>query len=157
DQKEALTLAGRLAVMDRGKLAQVGTPTEVYARPANRFVAGFLGESNFIPGMVRDGNTVDTAVGPLTTPTDGFAPEALVTWSIRPQALALDRPDGFNRIAATVKEVLFLGDLIQLRLTAACDTELVAVALPPAVGPLRPGQDVQLTVGPYQVVLLPAE
>src|SRR5206468_2837133 len=48
DQKEALALADRLAVMDRGRLVQVGKPQEVYNRPLNRFVAGFLGDSNFV-------------------------------------------------------------------------------------------------------------
>src|SRR5262249_47247750 len=52
DQKEALALAGRLAVMDRGRIVQVGAPGEVYERPATRFVAGFLGDANFIPGTL---------------------------------------------------------------------------------------------------------
>src|SRR5436853_5302221 len=53
DQKEALTLADRLAVMQSGRLVQVGAPLDVYNRPATRFVAGFLGDSNFVPGTVQ--------------------------------------------------------------------------------------------------------
>src|SRR5262249_6341903 len=50
DQKEALSLANRIAVMDAGKIVQVGPPLDVYHRPASRFIAGFLGDSNFLPG-----------------------------------------------------------------------------------------------------------
>lgn len=155
DQKEALALAGRLAVMDRGKVAQVGTPAEVYAKPASRFVAGFLGDSNFLPGKMRAEGIVETAVGPLNaTSANGFAPGADVVCSIRPPALAFDRPDGVNRIAATVKDVTFLGNLIEVRLRAAHATELTAAALPHQAAALRPGVEVVLTVEPGQVVVL---
>src|SRR5207248_2477171 len=69
DQKEALALADRLAVMAGGRLVQVGPPREVYHQPGSRFVAGFLGDSNFLPGRVRGSDdtrcVVDTLVGPL--------------------------------------------------------------------------------------------
>src|SRR5262249_2104417 len=60
DQEEALTMSDRIAVMNDGKLAQVGRPEELYDRPASRFVAGFIGESNFLPAVVRgvEGETV---------------------------------------------------------------------------------------------------
>jgi iron(III) transport system ATP-binding protein len=157
DQKEALTLAGRLAVMNRGKLAQVGTPAEVYARPGSRFVAGFLGESNFLPGTIREDGTVETGVGPLVASTPAFAAGTAVVCSIRPQALVLDRPNGPNRIPATVKDVIFLGDVLQLRMTAAADVELLAIALPHQAAGLRPGASVVATIDPEQVVVLPPE
>jgi iron(III) transport system ATP-binding protein len=153
DQKEALTLAGRLAVMDRGRIARVGTPAEVYDRPGNRFVAGFLGDSNFLPGTVLNNNTVDTVLGPLRTSTCDFSPGAKVVCSVRPQALTLDQPEGVNRIAATVKETQFLGDLVQLRLVSS-GTELIVAALPRQAGSLRPGAGVVLTVEPANVVVL---
>jgi iron(III) transport system ATP-binding protein len=155
DQKEALTLAGRLAVMDRGRIAQVGTPAEVYGKPTNRFVAGFLGECNFLPGTVRDANTVDTAVGPLTASTSGLAPGARVVCSVRPQSFAIDDSATINRIAATVREVQFLGDLVQLRISADAGTELSAVALPRLASNLQPGAKVVVSVEPANVVLLP--
>jgi iron(III) transport system ATP-binding protein len=155
DQKEALTLAGRLAVMDRGRIAQVGTPAEVYGKPANRFVAGFLGECNFLPGTVRDANTVDTAVGPLTASTSGLAPGARVVCSVRPQSFAIDDSATINRIAATVREVLFLGDVVQLRMSADASTELSAVALPRLASNLQSGAKVVVSVEPANVVLLP--
>ncbi len=157
DQKEALALAGRLAVLDRGRVAQVGTPAEVYARPASRFVAGFLGDSNFLPGRVRAGGAVETAVGALLPAPHRFAPGAEVVCFVRPPALTLDGPGDANRIAAAVKEVLFLGEIVQLRLIAAGETELTAVALPHQAGALRPGADVVLTVDPANVVVLPPD
>jgi iron(III) transport system ATP-binding protein len=154
DQKEALTLAGRLAVMDRGRIAQVGTPAEVYGKPANRFVAGFLGDCNFLAGTVRDGNTVDTAVGPLSASTSGFASGTKVVCSVRPQSFTINDPVAVNPIAATVKEVLFLGDVVQLRVSTASGPELSAVALPRLAGGLQTGADVALSVDPTNVVLL---
>jgi iron(III) transport system ATP-binding protein len=154
DQKEALTLASRLAVMDRGHIAQVGTPAEVYGKPANRFVAGFLGDCNFLPGTVRDANTVETAVGPLTVSTSGIAAGTRVVCSVRPQSFAINDSAGSNRIAATVKEVLFPGDLAQLRMGTAAGVELSAVALPRLAKGLHTGASVVLSVDPTDVALL---
>jgi ABC-type Fe3+/spermidine/putrescine transport system ATPase subunit len=156
DQKEALALAGRLAVMDRGKVVQVGTPAEVYARPSSRFVAGFLGDSNFLPGVVRDGGAVETAVGMLAASACNFTVGTKVVCSIRPQAFALDSPAGFNQIPATVRDVLFLGNMLQVRLNAAGGTELMVLGLPREVHGMAPDTKVVLSVDPDQVVLLPA-
>src|SRR5579862_318082 len=64
DQEEALTLSDRIAVFNRGRIEQIGTPEELYERPLTRFVAGFIGETNFLPGRIRDAAdgacTVDT-------------------------------------------------------------------------------------------------
>jgi spermidine/putrescine transport system ATP-binding protein len=54
DQEEALTMSDRIAVMNQGKLLQVGSPTEIYERPSSRFVADFIGEANFIDGQVTE-------------------------------------------------------------------------------------------------------
>ena len=62
DQEEALALADRLAVMREGRIVQVGRPEDVYARPASRWAAGFVGEVNVLPGVARDG-TVETELG----------------------------------------------------------------------------------------------
>jgi iron(III) transport system ATP-binding protein len=155
DQKEALTLAGRLAVMDRGKIAQVGTPTDVYARPANRFVAGFLGDSNFLPGTVRENGIIETAIGRLATTATGHAIGEQVICSIRPQALALDRPEAVNGIVATVRDVVFLGDVLQVRLKTTDGTDLLAVSLSQRAGNLQVNSEVTLTIDPNQVVVLP--
>jgi iron(III) transport system ATP-binding protein len=160
DQKEALALADRLALMERGRIVQVGTPTELYERPANRFVAGFLGDSNFLPGTVRGVQngvcTVETPLGPLaaTAPAIGPAPTGRVLCSIRPQALALAGRDGPNRLAATVDHVAFLGEVVHWRARAAGDTTLSVISLPHEAARLRPGDAVTLAVPPEEVVLL---
>jgi len=160
DQKEALALADRLAVMDRGKIVQVGRPAEVYDRPANRFVAGFLGESNFLPGTLRavaDGKCiVDTELGTLeaVAPADGLKPGKAVVCSIRPQALSLVASDGSNRIAGTVEHLAFLGELLEVRVKTAADVSLNVVALPQQANRCRPGAIVTLSVSPEQVVVL---
>jgi iron(III) transport system ATP-binding protein len=161
DQKEALTLADRLAVMDRGQLVQVGQPQEVYKWPNNRFVAGFLGDSNFLPGIVRDANesacVIETALGPLTglATKDAPAKGDRVVCSIRPHALALNiATNGVNRIAARVQQVTYLGESLHLRVLSAGETPLEVVSLPSAASGLRVGEAVTLTVPPDQVILL---
>jgi iron(III) transport system ATP-binding protein len=161
DQKEALVLADRLAVMDRGRLVQVGTPAAVYDRPMTRFVAGFLGDSNFVEGTVReaaDPCTVDTALGPLLGVAGNGrpAPGTAVVCSIRPHALTLGPDDGTapNRIAAQVEEVAFLGELVHVRVLAAEKLPLLVTSLPQTAAQLRPGDAVTLHVKPEQVVIL---
>jgi iron(III) transport system ATP-binding protein len=162
DQKEALTLANRLAVMERGRLVQVGSPRDVYDRPVNRFVAGFLGDSNFISGTVReiekDGCVVDTPLGTLTglVSLDGSGKGTQVLCSIRPHALALNpSADGANRIAATVEQVTYLGEWLQVRVRAMGGTGLDVVSLPHMGGRLVAGEAVTLGVPREQVVVLP--
>ncbi len=157
DQKEALTLADRLAVMQKGKLVQVGRPQDVYNRPATRFVAGFLGDSNFLPGTVResrDGScVVETPVGPLSG-VAGFTAGAgdRVVCSVRPFALALAEGNA-NRIGATVDQVSFLGELVHLQVKAG-PVPLQVVSLPYQAGRLKAGDAVTLSVAPEQVVVL---
>jgi iron(III) transport system ATP-binding protein len=160
DQKEALALADRLAVMDRGRLMQVGAPLDVYNRPVNRFVAGFLGDSNFLPGTVRRRSgadcVVDTAAATLVAAGAGCPAEgSSVVCSIRPQALAVDATGTApNRITAVVERLAFLGEFLHVELTAVGNTRLEMISLPHTAGGIRPGQTVTLTVPPEQVVVL---
>jgi iron(III) transport system ATP-binding protein len=159
DQKEALTLADRLAVMDRGELVQVGRPQDVYNRPVSRFVAGFLGDSNFIPGTVQSFDhkvcTVETAVGPLAAAClkDSPARGSRVICSIRPHALSLGGTGG-NQLTGQVQQVTYLGELLHLRVQAAGNMLLEVHSLPQGADRLRPGDAVVLTVPPQDVVIL---
>jgi iron(III) transport system ATP-binding protein len=160
DQKEALTLADRMAVMERGRVAQVGKPRDLYERPATRFVANFLGDSNFIAGTLRgiDGNRcqVETSLGMLhgLAGSDQLALGARVTCSVRPHALQLDAAtDALNRIEARVERATFLGEIVELRLLAG-QTPLEAVSLPHAASRLMPGAAVSFGVLPEQVIVL---
>lgn len=160
DQKEALTLANRMAVMEKGRLAQVGAPRDIYERPASRFVANFLGDSNFIPGTLGriDGAqcAVETALGPLLglAGSEKLAVGAPVICSIRPHALTLDAPaDAPNRIEARIERTTFLGEIVQVRVLAE-QTPLDVVSLPHTGGQLTSGTTVHLGVAREQVVVL---
>jgi iron(III) transport system ATP-binding protein len=159
DQKEALTLADRLAVMDRGRLVQVGRPRDVYNQPLNRAVAAFLGDSNFLPGTVElvsyDQCTVETPIGPLVSLAARGCPAkgTKVFCSIRPHALALDAT-GVNQIAGKIQQVTYLGELLHIQVLAAGNTVLQVRTLPQAAGRLNPGDLVALSVPPDEVVIL---
>ena len=83
DQEEAFLVADRVAVMNKGKIHQIGTPTEVYRSPSDIFVAGFVGHANFIPGRVRS-TTVSTDVGELPLGTNVIEEGSEVTVMLRP-------------------------------------------------------------------------
>ena len=114
DPEEAMFLADRIAVMHDGRLAQTGSPVDLYCRPVDGFVAGFFGDVNRLSGVVRDGR-VDTAVGavPASRLADGTGVEVL----IRPEALRLTET-GPDTPHARVMAARLLGrsSLIQLRL-----------------------------------------
>jgi putrescine transport system ATP-binding protein len=120
DQAEAMTMASRVAVMDAGRLRQVGAPREVYEAPNTRFVADFIGAVNLIEAQVAASNVEglhlesDLAGRLLAEPMPGIAVGAAVTVALRPEklSLGLDPPDSdVNRVAGTVHEVAYLGGL----------------------------------------------
>src|SRR3989449_166438 len=95
DQEEALSLSDRVAVMRDGRVQQVAPPKALYERPANRFVADFVGTNNFIPGVVKERAgahaLVETALGPVRArPAAELAPGAACVLAVRPENVALD-------------------------------------------------------------------
>ncbi|MBP6602159.1 MAG: ABC transporter ATP-binding protein [Verrucomicrobiales bacterium] len=125
DQKEALSMADRLAILESGNLAQIGSPEELYRRPNSAFVAGFIGETNLIPGQLDgiNGETyrVRTPLGILTghVTLSGWkpAPDENVILSIRPECLSIEhsRPEQ-NAIAGKLTESIYLGEIAQYSL-----------------------------------------
>lgn len=123
DQKEALSMADRLAIMDAGRVMQVGTPMQVYRYPLNKMVAEFIGETNLLDGTVKGPSyregfwDVETQCGVLRgVATDGLEPVAglPVTLSIRPEAISFyDLPDSPNRFFGNLLETMYLGDQVQ--------------------------------------------
>ncbi len=125
DQEEAITLSNRIAVMNAGRLEQEGTPTEVYERPQTRFVADFIGLTNFITGTVRESSTesagtrnvtVTTAIGEIvcTGPQPRVASGERVTLTLRPekvQLVAVDTPVSadWNVVVGVITQATFLG------------------------------------------------
>ena len=120
DQKEALSIADRLAILDQGHLLQVGAPQEVYTRPKNRFVAQFIGETTFIEARVRTVQKgmaeMETASGVWTAAVQGKVEMDKPVWlSIRPEAVQLhtDRAAGQNVFAAQLHGTMYLGEVAQ--------------------------------------------
>lgn len=120
DQKEALSIADRMAVLNFGKIEQVGRPQDLYLRPKNQFVANFMGETNFIPGTITQAAaerlTVQTAIGPIvsTVPLAGAQVGDAVTLSIRPETLKLGAAGApVNAFAASVHDTIYLGEVAQ--------------------------------------------
>jgi iron(III) transport system ATP-binding protein len=118
DQKEALSIADRIALLRDGKVVQIGTPGELYYKPRTSFAADFLGQANLLPGEVigRDAGTirVRTAIGTLSAGSLDGQPPLRVVLSIRPQQMriigARSAAPGSNRIAGKVVESAFLGE-----------------------------------------------
>ncbi|MCS6859271.1 MAG: ABC transporter ATP-binding protein [Abditibacteriales bacterium] len=169
DQKEALSIADRMAVMNAGRVEQVGTPREVYRRPANRFVAEFIGETNFIPGKIGRISPmvarVETPVGPLLAlrPAQTFHEGASVLCCIRPEALSFvaEHATVDNHVDAVIESVIYLGDQeqYQLHLDKAGDAEWSRVkvtVLNPGEPQRAPGQRVTLFLNPEDIAVLPA-
>ncbi len=160
DQKEALAVADRIAVMEKGRLLQVGTPEEIYRRPAARAVAELIGETNLFAGRVagRAGGAleVDSAIGRLRAtpaPDARFAVGDEVWVSIRPEAL---RPGGSggNTISAARRQVVYLGDVAEHHLDAG-GQPLRAFEINPRATGDGGGAAVTLHVDPDDVVVLP--
>ncbi len=126
DQSEALTMSDRIAVFNRGKIEQIGTPNEIYDHPATRFVAEFIGETNLIHATAEasasDVSRVVLANGQsLSVGRKALKPGEQVCLSVRPERI---KPSGTqdNRIAGTVRDVVYHGDHLRLIVDAAGQT-----------------------------------
>ncbi|MFQ5614359.1 MAG: ABC transporter ATP-binding protein [Anaerolineae bacterium] len=170
DQEEALTMSDRIAVMHQGRVLQVGTPTEIYERPGSRFVADFIGETNFLEGQVveqTNGRVVvelrpDMAIqAPAAGDIAGSTP---VTVAIRPEKLRL-HPEpsapGENGLPGVIREVVYIGTdthyLVSLAedLTVRVRQQNSASTLDrQAAGFGRRGDRVYVTWAPESILLL---
>jgi len=164
DQKEALSIADRMAVLDGGKILQVGAPREIYRRPIDRVVANFIGETNFIEGELASvqgvRGVVDTALGRFVgvlTRLGGEPPKkgTKVTLSIRPESLHLDAQTigEDNRITCSVGQATYLGEVAQYEVNAN-GTALKVFELNPRHMLSTGRTDVVATVEPEDVAIL---
>jgi len=164
DQKEALSIADRMAILDGGHILQVGSPREVYCRPTSRTVAHFIGETDFIEGrIIAAGNgraEVETEIGRFhgvlgdlkTTPAVGTA----VTLSIRPECWSL-RPKSANSncVKGRIGESTYLGEVAQYGfLTGGHTLKIYELNPRHVLVPGSGGEDLFAAVAPDDVVIL---
>lgn len=139
-------MSDRIAVMSAGHIQQVGTPRDIYTRPANRFVASFIGETNFLTG-ISDGRRVVLGNGAAV---DIAAPSGEVNLAIRPEQVRVVGPDQ-GAMPATVASTVYFGTDTHLHLTLSDGTPIVARQQSPAEGGTTAQKGAQLGV------ILPAD
>ncbi|WP_244818245.1 ABC transporter ATP-binding protein [Caballeronia sp. Lep1P3] len=162
DQDEALTLSDRICLMNQARIEQVGTPADLYDRPATRFAAGFIGHSNLLEGALDDARGASgepillAAGGRIPLPMSASvppAPAARHTLLVRPETPRLVEPDsGF--VDGTISDVVFFGSDTRVQL-AMTDGSGLTVRCERSLTP-RIGERVGLVWDPYRTTLLVA-
>ncbi len=134
DQEEALTMSDRIAIMNEGKIIQLDTPVALYESPANLFVAGFIGESNFLKGRIAetdDGRTAVETDNGLKVWVEKFDPANRgeeVAVAVRPEKIqiltadAMDANDIVNRFSGRIEEIVYVGEARIYRVSLAAGT-----------------------------------
>jgi spermidine/putrescine transport system ATP-binding protein len=149
DQEEAMTMADVIAVMNRGRIEQLGPPDQLYERPRTSFVALFLGASNLLEGTVEDRDTIRLRSGALVRVVDPLPqPGTAVAAGVRPEKFRLDE-DGANRLSGTVKELSYVG--VATQYVVETPDGLLAVYVQntePGLRSIEPGTPIHLGFAP---------
>lgn len=125
DQEEALTMSDRIGVMSAGKIQQIGAPQEIYTRPVNRFVASFIGETNFLPVTVSGGHvTLKSGIPIAAGNTHRHHGDFIVT--VRPEHVRIVPHDEEGAIPATIRDQVYFGTDTHYHLVLEDGTEIVA-------------------------------
>jgi iron(III) transport system ATP-binding protein len=122
DQEEALTMADRIVVMNQGVIEQVGTPQDIYRRPASPFVADFIGTMNFVDATVHESGRVTLGPSTLACETGEVAAGKVVTLAVRPEDIVVKQQADTqveNVLDAEATEIEFLGSFVRVDLTGA--------------------------------------
>jgi spermidine/putrescine transport system ATP-binding protein len=149
DQEEAMTMADKIAVMNNGRIEQLGTPDELYETPTTSFVAAFLGTSNLLEGEVAGDGTVKVAgIDVRVEPGALTGRSGTVAVGIRPEKIRLGS-DGVNRLDGTVKECAYIGVSTQYIVeTRAGELSVYVQNAGPRTGFAEPGDQVSLSWDP---------
>jgi spermidine/putrescine transport system ATP-binding protein len=168
DQEEALTMSDRIAVMSEGRILQLGSPSEIYERPRSRFVADFIGQTNFLDvdviGVSRDFVTVELpGAGRLRASNpDGVAPAGRMTLAVRPEkiSLLLDLPNGdateWDHLTGQLVEIVYVGTFTHYLIRLPGGQVLTVHRQNRAVGEPEHhiGETLTVTFNPQSVALL---
>ena len=177
DQEEALSMGDRIAVFNQGRPEQIGTPEEIYEKPASRFVADFIGETNFVTTAVQrvggggegggergseggssgvghensgaDQRLVVTLPGgdPVTLPKVVDTPNGEVTLTIRPERVSLT-PSGVRFASGRISKLVYMGTDLRCNVMLADGTELAVRVPPPFPAEVQPDAEVSLYADP---------
>jgi putative spermidine/putrescine transport system ATP-binding protein len=163
DQREALTMSDRIAVIQGGRIMQIDSPRAIYERPANRFVAEFIGESTFVPVTVVSGQL--TLAGQVLQTAEPLLIDGARLLLLRPERLrvlgtAEDPGSGFNVLQANLVHTVYQGDssLMQVSMADGTLLQVRSASIGPTDGAqLSPGRPLRLALAVHDTVLLSAE
>ncbi len=149
DQEEALFLGDQIAVMNDGLIEQLGTPEEVFQRPRTRFVAEFMGKTDFVPGVVNE-QTIESTLGRLPLPQMALPSGTVVSIAVRPDDVALQAAEGVEMGNGRIISRQFTGIayIYQVRL----DDDSLIHSWQPHTLNLPPGTAVQATIRPDHTI-----
>ena len=163
DQEEAMAVSDRIAVMNGGVIQHIGTPKDIYQRPANLFVSTFIGRSNILKGQLKvvDGKTVLVAPSGYQVEMKNVRPECRqdqdVVLSVRPEEFLVNRDAGGEGISATVDDCVFLGLMTHyfVHLESGEEAEIIQESSIDSV--ITPGTQVKLTLNTDKINLFTAD
>ncbi len=156
DQREAMTMADRVVVMSKGRAEQVGPPQDIYQRPANAFVADFIGRTNFWDARVYGGRLMMGDLSLFMTPSANFIDGAPVRAACRPEKASLTAPEGAaNTVPAKVTFVRTIGPTRDVHLSTPLGP--IVVESPVTADSYAVGQVVSLHMPPDAIQVFPAE
>ena len=151
DQEEALTMSDTVAVMNGGRILQIGDPKRIYDEPKNAFVANFIGESNIIPGVMLEDNLVEMLGTEFQCVDEGFEPNEPVDVVVRPEDVMIVGED-VGMLTGTVESVLFKGVHYEMMIdTGTMKWKVHSTSMQPA------GSRVGLTIVPFNIHIMHKE
>lgn len=163
DQEEAMTLSDRVVIMHQGKIMQIGSPQEIYAKPVNRFVADFIGKANFLAGRIEStasGNEVDLNIMgkkfQVLVQQGAFSEGQRVLLVVRPESVKL-APKKPDTLTGTVRETVYLGSQMIYEVDVSENILTVEVADPQEHMVFKTGEQVSITFQEKSLHLLPYE
>jgi iron(III) transport system ATP-binding protein len=158
DQQEALAVSDRVIVMNAGRIAQDGTPRQLYEQPASRFVADFIGDANLMPVTLRggDGTTAEVSLGAITLrlPRRGLT-DGPAELAVRPQALRLAHEAVGPVLPGRIEKVCYLGSHMEYGVTLEGIPGEVFISDADVARPLAAGAPASILIDPAAVALVP--
>jgi putative spermidine/putrescine transport system ATP-binding protein len=155
DQREAMAMSDRIAILKSGKIEQLGSSEELYDRPASKFVADFIGQTNVIPASLKNGKVVIDLLGVSFTPINTVVGRDDIFVSIRPEKLTVNRAsENEIQFRTVIKETVFLGDAISVSAMTNSGANIYFRHLRLAGSNVSVGDEVVLSFEPADAVII---